>query len=288
MKAKYGLLFGTLCSAITVNAHAFDMLPADFTWMGDGTTVGLAYFSYQDASQLKVDGVGKVDHSEAQIYANILRAVRWQEIAGYKTVVQSFLTTGYVDKAIVAGVEQQDNSGLGDLNVGFTIYPTASNSPTGTTVALSAYVTAPTGDYDLDKVNLGSGTWVLTPQIGLIQGLGHGLFIDAAYDIGFYKSKKHQGGEVKVDPVSQAQVYLRYQANSQNSYALGLSKKFGGKQFVDDQYTGMKTDVTQLRLTASHAFKNGLMGTAMIGRDLQTEGGFKNDLSLLFRIGKAF
>ncbi|WP_252511685.1 transporter, partial [Acinetobacter soli] len=42
---------------------------------------------------------------------------------------------------------------------------TASNEPTGTTIALSGYVTAPTGDYDVGKVNIGTGTWVLTPQI---------------------------------------------------------------------------------------------------------------------------
>lgn len=288
MKVQHCLLLGSLCSTISVSSYAFDMLPGDFTWLGDGTKVGLAYFAYQDASTLKLDGVGKIPQSDAQVYAGILRAVSWQEIAGYKTVIQTFLTSGYVDKATVGGIDQPDNSGLGDLNFGFTLYPTASNEPTGTTIALSGYVTAPTGDYDVGKVNIGTGTWVLTPQIGLIQGLGKGFLIDAAYDVGFYKTKDHNGFEVKTDPSSQAQAYLRYQPSAQTNYAIGFSKKFGGKQFLNDQYTGMKTDVTQLRLTTTHAFKNGVIATGMLARDVQVEGGFKNDVSMLLRIGKAF
>lgn len=288
MKAKHYVMLGSLCSAISVSSSAFDMLPADFTWMGDGTVIGLAYFAYQDASELKVDGIGEVPQSEAQIYAAILRAVKWQEIAGYKTVMQTFLTAGYVDTAQIGGVDQPDNSGVGDLNFGFTVYPTASNDPTGTTIALSGYVTAPTGEYDVGKVNIGTGTWVFTPQIGLIQGLGNGFLIDAAYDMGFYKTKNHNGVEVKIDPASQAQAYLRYQPFAQTNYALGVSKKSGGKKFIDSQYSGEKTDVTQLRFTTTHAFQNGIVATGMLARDVQVEGGFKNDLSLLFRLGKAF
>ncbi|MGQ0893951.1 transporter [Acinetobacter johnsonii] len=288
MNVKNGLLLGSICSVISVTSHAFDMLPADFTWMGDGTTVGLAYFAFQDAKNLKVDGVGEIPDSKAQIDAAILRAVRWKEIAGYKTVMQTFLTSGYIDTAKVAGIDQPKNSGIGDLNFGFTIYPMASNEPTGTTLTLSGYLTAPTGNYDVGKVNIGSGTWVLTPQIGLIQGLGNGFLIDAAYDVGFYKTKDHNGFEVKTDASSQAQAYLRYQPSVQSNYAVGISKKFGGKQYLNDQYTGMKNDVTQLRLTTTHAFQNGIITTGMLARDVQVEGGFKNDISVLFRVGKAF
>lgn len=288
MATKKCLWLGALCFAISASSHAFDMLPADFTWMGDGTNVGLAYSAYQNAKELKVDGLGEIDNSEVEIYAAILRGVRWQEIAGYKTVMQTFLTTGYVDEAVIGGTKQQSNSGVGDLNFGFTFYPLASNEPNGTTLTLSSYLTVPTGEYDIGKVNIGGGTWVFTPQVGLIQGLGNGYFVDASYDVGLYRTTSHNGIEVKTDPSSQAQVYLRYQQNQQTSYAAGVSKKIGGKQFLDDQYTGMKTDSTQLRLTATHAFTNGVIGTLMLGRDVQVEGGFKNDASMMLRVGKAF
>jgi hypothetical protein len=71
--------------------------------------------------------------------------------------------------------------------------------------------TFPTGPYDADRtINFGSDTYTVTPQIGLIQNLGNGFYLDAAIDVAFRRDVSEGSLEFSRDPSTLVQAYLRY------------------------------------------------------------------------------
>ena len=286
MKKLNSKVFAALLASFVGSSFAFDGMPGDYGWAGDGTTVLLLYGQYESADKFKLDGSGDVPNSKLKASAGIVRGVQYAEIGGWKTSFQFFVPIADLSTVKIGGVDQKTNSGGGDLTIGATIYPFASSEPTGTTLGLTLFVTAPTGDYDSDKVNVGDGTWALTPQIGLVQGLGNGFFLDATADVGFYESERHNGVKKSVDPASQVQLDLRYQFSPATSVSVGYSRLYGGEEYLDDQYSGSKTDSQQVRLFASHWLTPTVQTQVMLGKDIDVEGGFEHDLMAVVRFAK--
>lgn len=288
MKKINSKILAALIFPCAGSCFAFDAMPGDYAWAGDGTSVLLLYGQYQSANKFKLDGMGEVPDSRFRASLGTVRGVHFAEIGGWKTSYQFFVPMADFSEVKIGGVNQKTNSGIGDLTVGATVYPVASSEPTGTTLGLTAFITAPTGDYDSDKVNISGGTWALTPQIGLVQGLGNGFYLDVTADVGFYKTERHNGVKKSVDPASQVQVDLRYQFNPATSVSIGYSKLYGGEQYLDDKYSGTKTDSEQVRLYASHWITPTVQTQVMIGRDIDVEGGFDKNAVAVLRLAKIF
>lgn len=276
--------------AMASPAAAIDIFPADYTVLPAGTNAVLVYGQYSSSGELDVDGVGDIPSSELGVAAGIARYLHFNEIGGVPVGIQAFVPFGSFADARIGGVDQVTEDGLGDLTVGVTAWPIHSAEPTGTTIGLTTYVTFPTGAYDFapNTVNLGSGAWTVTPQIGIIQGLGNGFFFDGAIDVAFRADHDEGGVEVSRDPSAQVQAYLRYQFSQGTNVAIGYSGTFGGKDFYNDAYAGTKTRVDQIRATASTFVTPTLQISGMIGTDVNAEGGFKNDFVGTLRLLKLF
>ncbi|MFT4249714.1 MAG: transporter [Pseudomonas sp.] len=267
---------------------AIDGSPADYTWFPSGTKLFLLYGQYSSASSLRLDGIGELPQSRADILLGLVRGVSYQEVAGMRTSVQFFVPFATIPTARIAGVDQPVSNGVGDLTVGATLYPLASSDPTGTTVGVTLFVGAPTGNYQLGNVNLSTGTWVVTPQAALIQGLGNGVFFDAIVDMAFTRSKVHQGVKIEQDESSQIQTYLRYQFSPATSVSVGYSGRWGGEQYVDGVYAGTRTRNDQVRIVGSTFITPKSQLQLLLGRDVKVEGGFKNDLVAQVRYAMLF
>lgn len=271
-------------------ANAIDIMPGDYTVLPAGTNALLLYGQYSQSSKLKVDGVGEVPDSKLGLGIGIARYLHYTSVGGVPVGLQAFLPFGGFTEARIGGAEPLTKSGIGDLTLGITAWPLSSADPTGTTLGVTAYVSLPTGAFrdEPGAINIGSGTWTFTPQIGLIQGLGNGFFFDGALDVAVRSDHSENGIEFSRDASVQVQAYLRYQFSATTNVSFGYSGTFGGKDFVNDTYAGTKTRSDQLRLFGSTFLTPTLQVQGMIGTDLNTQGGFRNDFIGTVRLMKLF
>ncbi|MBA8903249.1 MULTISPECIES: transporter [unclassified Phyllobacterium] len=289
-----GLVLAMAASFAAPSAsYAIDIMPGDYVPLPKGTNLGLLYLQYQTNKNLNIDlnGVGDVPKSSYDLPLSLLRYLHYSEIGGVPVAFQGYLPIGSFTENRIGGVDQRTKDGIGDLTLGATVFPlTGADKPGGTTVGITAYVTLPTGSYD-SKVpfNIGNGTTTFTPQLGIIQNLGHGFSIDAAADVAIYLNHDEDGAKFSQDPSVQLQAYLRYNFSAATAVSFGYSGKFGGKQYVEDIYNGQKTDSHGLRAFASTFITPTVQVQAMVGTDLSSaDGGFKQDFIGTLRLLKVF
>lgn len=273
-------------------AKAIDIMPGDYNVLPSGTNAFLLYGQYSTARNLRVDlpGVGKVPDSELGVALGIARYLHYSDIAGVPVAVQAFLPFGGFTQARIGGQGQRKEGGIGDLTAGLTVWPVNTTGPYSTTIGVTAYVTAPTGNYSArpGTVSIGSGTWSVMPQIGLIQGLGGSFFLDVAADVNIRDDHRELGQKISRDPSTQFQAYLRYQISAASSLSFGYSGLFGGKDSVGSSYVGTKTRSDQLRVFASTMLTPTLQIQGMIGTDIYAQTGFKQDVVGTLRLLKLF
>lgn len=284
-----GTVIAAGVSLLSGTANAIDFSPGDYTVLPDGTVLALTYFQYATGDRLNVDGVGNVPSSRLDSAVGLLRGVYYSSIADVPVSMQAILPIGTFPHAKIGGIDQPTSDGFGDLTLGFTVTPVhTTDKDYGTTIGITTFLTAPTGKFDVNDISLGSGTWTLTPQIGLIQGLGNGFFLDAGIDVAFQKNHTERGLSFSRDPSTELQTYLRYQISDKTSVSFGYAGFFGGESKVNDVATGLKTRSDQLRFFANTFVTPSVQLQGMIGTDLNVEGGFKQDLVAQIRVLKVF
>lgn len=288
--------FNKLAAAATVlvtalsafEAHAIDTSPGDYTLLPPKTAIALQYFQYSTTDDIRFDGVGKVPGSKVEAVMGVSRFLYYGEAGDLRYGLQAYLPYGWFSEARIGGTAVPEGNGLGDLTVGATAWLIQPSNPvTGTTLAATAFLTLPTGNYDPAGVSMGSGTYTLTPQIGLIQGLGGGFYFDGTLDVALSRDHDEGGVTLSRDPSYQAQAYLRYQPSQRTSFSAGYSGKFGGEAYADDIYTGSKTRVDSLRLFANYFLTPTLQFEGMLSREFRAEGGPANAVTQI-RILKIF
>ncbi|BAQ70175.1 possible phenol degradation enzyme [Rhodovulum sulfidophilum] len=288
MKTTYTL--GTIAISLTmaaVPAQAIDVGPADYTIVPSGTAVGMIYYQHLSSDRLDIDG-DDVSGSTFEADVAILRGLYYTEYGGLPAVwhlVMPFSNIGDVD---IGTLPQDTTSGIGDTTVGLTLWPVQPDTPeTGTTLGLSLFATAPTGNYDPNSIGIGEGTWSITPQVGLIQGLGNGFHLDAALDVAFSMDHTEDGDDCERAPSWQLQTMLRKQWGP-TSVTFGYNGQRGGEQKVNGVETGLKTHRDQLRLYGSHWIDQTTQIQGMYAKDINVEGGFEYDNVFQLRLVKVF
>lgn len=279
-----------LCAAmiLTTPAQAFDISPGDYAWLGDGRSLLLTYGQHSTADTLNLDGVGRVPGSSLTTAAAILRGVTYREFGGHRFSFQAILPHVKVGEAAIGGAAQPVADGIGDLTLAATYYPLASAEPKGTTLGLTMFVTAPTGEYRTGRLSVGSGAWVVTPQLGLVKGIGNGWFFDGTFDVALQATSHHGGVKRAKDPATQVQAYLRKQVSATTAVSFGYSGSFGGDLYVDGVHSGLNAREDQLRLFGSTFLTVSDQVQVMLAKDIRTEGGFKDSSTLQLRYLKVF
>lgn len=289
MHRKSSLTLALAAMSIAGNASALDIMPADYTILPKGTTLGLAYLQHSSSDTFKLDGVGDIPQSSLDINLGILRVLHYSQIGDMPVAYQAFLPFGSLDNFKVGGGKPPTNNGVGDLTLGLTTFFVKPADPVkGTTLGLTYYVVLPTGKYDLGKSGPGSGTYTFMPQLGLIKGLGGGWYFDGALDVSIQKDHKESGVEISTDPSWQGQAYFRKQFSAATSVSFGYSGVYGGKGYANDVYGGQKTRGDTLKVFASHMFSPTFQINGMLGSEFNVEGGFKDDVIAQVRFMKVF
>ncbi len=265
-------------------AHAIDSAPGDYTWLGVDRNALAFYTQYSSAGSLTLGTVGAVPNSRVDALLEVIRGARSFEIADQKFAAQFYLSFGGFTSATIGGIDQRKTDGLGDLTGGLTWYALASREPTGTTLGLSVFVTAPTGSFDIANVSLGSGAWTVTPQIGLIQGLGNGFFMDVIADVSASPDFTANGVNVSRSTSGQFQAYLRYKPTLASSVSFGYSGTFGGNYYMNGAYTGQKFRDDQLRVFAATFVSEQIQLQGMLATSINTDDGFQNSIIAQLRV----
>lgn len=275
--------------SVAQSATATDIYPGDYIIAPPGTNLGLVYLGYTPSNDFSLDGAGRIPQSSLDQTVGIARILHYSEIGGMPVAYQAYLPFARISNAQVGGAPLQTNNGIGDLTLGFTAFLLKKDDPNyGTTIGLTAYVSVDTGKYDVGKVGAGAGTTTYTPQLGLVQGLGHGFFLDGSLDVAVQRSQTHAYTKYSTNASTELQTYLRYQFSPASSVSFGYAGFFGGKQYVNNVYTEQETRSDQLRLFASHMLTPTWQVAGMLGKALSTDGGFKNEYSAQLRVMKIF
>lgn len=286
--SKTFMTAGILAALTVAKAQAVDIAPGDYAYLPAGTGLAVGYLNYGSSSTYKLPNGTSVPNSRLESVVAVARGVYYSEFAGQAFAVQAILPFGGITQARVGGANLPTANGLGDLVLSPVWYPIHSSAPTGTTIGLATYLTLPTGNYSVTKASLGSGTVAITPQLGVIQGLGSGFFFDGALDAAFAFNHNDQGIRISQDPSMQAQAYLRYQISKATSASFGYSGTFGGQVRYNGINQASKTRVDELRVFANTFLTDTIQLQGMIGTDVNASGGFKQDVVAQIRLLKVF
>ncbi len=285
-------LLSVAALALGVSAHAawaIDISPGDYTVLPAGTNLALVYGQYVKSDRLDVDNVGKIPNSGLEAAYGIARYVHYSKIGNLPVVAEAILPFGGFDDVHIGGEGQPTKNGLGDLMIGLAAFPIHTSDPQyGTTIGETTYISMPTGAYDPAKVSFGNGTVIVTPQFGLIQGLGHGFLLDASADVALTMDHTEHGVRYSVAPSYQLQALVRYMITPTSTVSFGYSGHFGGKQEVDGVFNGLKTSSHQLRLFASRFVTPTFQVQGMVGADVASEAGFRQGFTGQIRLLRVF
>ncbi|MDJ0858809.1 MAG: transporter [Dinoroseobacter sp.] len=291
MKTNIKTLAATaaLCIAGIQPAMAIDTDPGDYTVLPSGTNALLGYFQHLESDTFSLDGT-EVPSSELSGNIGILRYLRYSDIDGVPVGFQVIAPYGQFGDATVGGGDLEKADGLGDVTVGATVWALAAapTDLTGTTLGFTLYGSFPTGDYEVGAANIGNGGFTLTPQIGLVQGLGGGRFLDATYDVAFTQDFDSNGFDVSTDPKHQAQIWLRQQFSEATYVAVGYSGIRGGDVSLNGTDTGAKIKSDQARLAIGHFINPTTQISGRIGYDFNADDGFKSEPAFQLRLMKLF
>lgn len=289
MKITYTLGAAAVALAMAAApAQAIDVGPADYTILPSGTTLGMLYWQHLSSDKLTVDGK-QIPGSEFEADIAILRSLNYFTLGDMPAAFHVVAPFASIDTANIGTIKQDTSEGVGDLTLGLTLWPVQPDNPeTGTTLGFSVFATLPTGAYDPARIGIGEGTFTITPQVGLIQGLGGGYYFDGVLDVALQRDHTEKGQTYERAPAWQLQAMLRKQWGPATSLAIGYSGQRGGEQKVNGVETGLKTHRDQARIYGTHFLNPTTQIQAMYGKDFNVEGGFEYDSVVQLRLVKVF
>ncbi|KTB95212.1 hypothetical protein AO073_15290 [Pseudomonas syringae ICMP 11293] len=291
MHINFRSRLGVLALALSsTKAMAVDVNAGDYTALPAGTNVAALYQQYSHSDRFNADG-GADSTRQTSLKSNIgiLRLIHFADIGGITVDPQILLPFGHVYNARIGGQSLGSASGMADPIVGATFWlvnqPSARVS--GRYFGITPLLYLPWGRYDRhDAVNLGENRFKGDLQLGWVEPLLGRFSIELYGDAVVYGHNDDTGSgrqTLKQDPTYQLQSNLRYDFNPTQRVALGYSASTGGKQYLDGDYTGQKTEVQQVRLEFQQMVGQRVQLSAQLTHDVRTVGGFKEDVGINLR-----
>lgn len=286
-----GLIGAAVMGAASEPAHAIDINSADYVPLPDGTNLLLFYAQYATRSEyVNTSGVSLSHDTSLDSYVNILRYVRYFEVAGFNAAVQTLIPAGTLYNARVGGAGLDAAAGMADPIFSFVFWP-ISNKATNTYVAIAPYIFAPLGQYNrYDALNMGENRWKLDLQAAWYQGLPAGFSFQLAGDVIWYGNNSETASSLTLsqDNTYQFQGWLSWAFAETWSASVGYSKYWGGTEYLGGIATGNATQKDQLRLELSKFITPTFQVLGLVQRDFNTEGGFPEDFRGTVRLTQVF
>ncbi len=286
-----------LAGALTAAPHAagaVDINAGDFTPAPPGTNAGLLYATYATRDKYVLGSGGEVPDSQLDSLVGIFRLVHYMDLGGYTVAPQVLLPFGTLYDGKVGGAALSSASGLADPVLAAPFW-FVNRPDAGTYVTIVPYLYLPLGSYDAgEALNLGENRLKFDLQLGMSQKLTDSLTLEAGADVMWYgdndDATARGQGKLEQENTYQGQLWLTYTPPAAPgwSFAAGYSKLWGGEQTLNGVDTSAATRSDQVRLQAAKFIVPDFQVLAAAQRDLNVEGGFKQDVSLTLRLMKLF
>lgn len=230
------------------NARDWQNLPTDLNMV-------FGYYSRVDTntqinSPLPLDGLAL----NADLY--LLRYARSFDVAGRNSAIQLLqpyadVSASFDDARFFTGTRR--NSGMGDTQV--VLVHNLSGGPAlskqafanwtpETFLTAALWVTAPTGDYDKNKViNIGANRWVFKPEIAFGTPIGPTWLEFNAYASLFAHNRDYHGDStLRQKPLYAVEGHYSYSFNRALWASLDATYSRGGESRIDDDWQDNKQE----------------------------------------------
>lgn len=281
---------GAICLAFVCAAggvRAQEILPNDFVPAPAGTNVALAYYLYGHNTSFSVAG-GPTYRANTglETHLGIARFVHYDKLGDFPVGVQVFQVFGSLSGGRVGGQNLGSSFGVTNLALSAFIWP-YSNDRSKTHFGVFGYIYPPTGTYDRDKaINIGDNRWRGTVQVGLNQGFGERVSVDAGLDVTLYgdNTRPVVGRRFSQSPSYRFQTFVNYNWTKTFVTSIGYQAILGGDQKLDGVFNGNRTELQRVRAAASLFWTPTFQTVLEVDRDIQVVGGFKQAIGAQLRL----
>ncbi|MFZ4255565.1 transporter [Raoultella terrigena] len=290
--SRISLVACTLLLAMSP-AHAVDLNSQDLIPAPAGTDAILGYFTYATRDSFTPTGGDEIKQGTGlDSFVSIFRYVHYMDVGGFTVAPQVLMPYGRLYNGSLGGARLDSASGLGDPILAAPVWLV--NNPS-TTFAIVPYLYVPAGSYDAGRtLNVGENRWKFDLQLGGVQQLGNGFATQLSADALWYGDNDDATGigtgRLKQDNTYQFQGWLSWTPPADKTWTVstGYAKLWGGKQQIDGVENGQATRSDQVRLELSKFITPTLQVQGLFQRDINVDGGFKEDLHTTLRVLKLF
>ena len=189
------------------------------------------------------------------------------------------------------------SSGLGDTTLLFALWPYADREK-GEYLALGAYLTVPTGDYQpKSSLNLAANRYSYAFQLGYQKSLTSSLQWMTAIDASWFDSNKQyrrlfRPTDTSIHTLDQKKLYslqtgMRYIINDAYSVSAMYFRTVGGEEMIDGTDENNRIDLHRYQLSGSAQLPVGRL-ILQYGGDIKTQNGFYETSRVILRYVTAF
>lgn len=278
-------------SLIAPATQALETGPGDFEVIPGGINVAMIYYQHAERDSLYTQGNKVPGNYKLTTDIGIFRYIRPVQLSPSVTldlnVIQPF---GHIDsKGSLSALGNA--SGMGDLTLGpvlkFLLDPV-----TRDVFSIAPFIVIPTGKYDRDdSLNLGDNRWSGILQLAYVKHFFTRWALDTVGDVTLYGPNDEAavtGGKLKQDPRYEVQTHLRYILSPSTTFSAGLGHYEGGETELNNVSRDDKLKTTYGRMSVTHFVDKTSQLQLMLGKDLNVENGFKENMRINLRIAKIF
>jgi hypothetical protein len=283
-----------LSALLPAAAGAVDVSAGDLAPLPPGTNLAFLYGLYTDSNQYDLPGGGTVAGSNHLESATaIARYVHYLSIFGLTVAPQILVPYGALYNGELGGQSMASAHGIGDITLAAPVWLVNKPSATHATyVSVTPWLFLPTGSYDATTaLSMGSNRTAFALQGALIQGVSSRVTVDLVGDVTWYGDNDDSGPfhqTISQSATSQIQAMAQYKINPANTVWAGWSGIWGGQQHLDGVDTAVATQTQQIRVAWQTWPIKTLELETMVGRDIHSEGGFKEAVRVQLRLMKVF
>ena len=283
-----------LASLLPAATRAVDVSAGDLAPLPPGTNLAFLYGLYTDSNQYDLPGGGTVaGSSHLESATAVARYVHYFSISGVTVAPQILVPYGALYNGELGGQPMASAHGIGDITLAAPVWLVNKPSPTHATyVSVTPWLYLPTGSYDpTTALSMGSNRTAFALQSALIQGVSSRVTLDLVGDVTWYGDNNDSGPfhqTLSQSATTQVQAMAQYKLNSANTVWAGWSGIWGGQQHLDGVDTAVATRTQQIRVAWQTYLVETLQLETLVGRDVYSEGGFREAVRVQLRLMKIF
>ena len=233
----FALMLTFMFASVSFALDARDGIPAP-----PGTFVLVNYYQYLSGHKQYKDGKKISDNYDVNSTIWTIRPTYYGKVGQFPWVLTAFFTWGDKEadlSSATTGAPQAHlkAQGMADLRVLAAFWP-YSNYQTKFHVVTGLYVTAPTGDYQNNRVlgfNMGANWWSFQPELGFIKGFGP-FYVQVVGGAYFYTDNSDYGAAgrtYKKEPNYYGEAHFSYDVNPKFWIAATAYYMYGGRTKVE-------------------------------------------------------